>query len=141
VRNDSNRVRVTLLEGSARFDSNGSSTRQKPVVLVPGDSVVATAVSTSVSRKSSQILATELGWRRGVVIFKHTTLAEVAAEFNRYNTLKLVIADPETAHLTVGGTFPANNVELFSRMATAILGLHVSKQGDAIVISRRSTLN
>jgi transmembrane sensor len=136
VRNDRSRVQVALFEGRARFDPSVSIRRHAPVTLMPGDNVVATAISTSVWHQSPENLANQLGWRRGVIIFTHTTLAEVANEFNRYNRSKLVIADPETARLTMGGTFPANNVELFGRMVTAMLGLHVSRRGDEVVISR-----
>ncbi len=97
---------------------------------------MATAASTVVGHQTPENLANQLGWRRGVIIFAHTRLAEIADEFNRYNRLKLVVADPETARLTMGGTFPANNVELFGRMVTAMLGLHVSRRGDEVVISR-----
>jgi len=136
VRNDRFRVQVVLFEGRARFDPSISVRRQAPVILIPGDDVVATAASTLVRHQSPESLTNQLGWRRGVITFSHTTLAEVADEFNRYNRLKLVVADPETARLTMGGTFPANNVELFGRMVTAMLGLHVSRRGDEVVISR-----
>lgn len=131
VRNDAGRVRVALFEGSARVDAGG-----KPVILTPGDKLLAAAGRTVVSHEQPQTLAADLGWRRGIVIFKRTTLADVAAEFNRYNQTKLVIADPQTAQLTVGGTFPADNVELFGRMASEILGLRVTRAPNRIVISR-----
>lgn len=135
VRNDAGEVRVALFEGKARFES-AEDAQGKHIMLTPGDQVIATAEHVELSHDKPQVLATDLGWRRGVVIFKRTTLAEVAAEFNRYNEIKLVIADPQTARLTVGGTFPANNVELFGRMASAILGLNVSRRGKDIVIAR-----
>lgn len=131
VRNEAGRVRVALFEGSARVDTGG-----KPVILAPGDKLLAAAGRTVVSHEQPQTLAADLGWRRGIVIFKRTTLADVAAEFNRYNQTKLVIADPQTAALTVGGTFPANNVELFGRIASQILGLRVTRAENRIVISR-----
>jgi len=136
VRNDRARVQITLFEGRARFDPAVAIRHRSPVILVPGDNVIATAVSTSIRHQTPELLADQLGWRRGVVIFTHTTLAEVADEFNRYNKLKLIMADPETAQLTMGGTFPAGNVELFGRMVTAMLGLHVSRRGDEVIISR-----
>jgi len=131
VRDDAGSVRVALLEGKARFDAGGN-----PVVMKPGDKIIATADRLTVSHDLPQTLAVDLGWRRGVVIFQRTSLAQVAAEFNRYNETKLVIADPKIAELTVGGTFPANNVELFGRMASEILGLHVVHRENKIVISR-----
>lgn len=131
VRDDAGSVRVALLEGKASFDAGG-----KPVVMTPGDKIIATADRLTVSHDQPQTLVADLGWRRGVVIFKRTSLAQVAAEFNRYNETKLVIADPQIAELTVGGTFPANNVELFGRMASEILGLHVVHRANEILISR-----
>ena len=131
VRDDAGSVRVALLEGKARFDAGG-----KPVVMKPGDKIVATADRLTVSHSQLQNLDADLGWRRGVVIFKRTSLAQVAAEFNRYNETKLVITDPQIAELTVGGTFPANNVQLFGRMASEILGLHVVHRENKIAISR-----
>lgn len=130
VRDDAGFVRVALLEGSARFDAGGNL-----VVMEPGDKIVATADRLTVSHDRPQNLMADLGWRHGVVIFKRTSLAEVAAEFNRYNETKLVIADPQIAQLTVGGTFPANNVELFGRLASEILGLHVKRKQNEILIS------
>jgi hypothetical protein len=34
------------------------------------------------------------------------------------------------------GTFPINDVELFGRVATLVLKVHVANEGDKIVISR-----
>jgi transmembrane sensor len=64
------------------------------------------------------------------------TLADAVAEFNRYNQKKIVLAPGAPTHLTMVGTFPINDVELFGRVATLILKVHVANQGDKIVISR-----
>ena len=71
-----------------------------------------------------------------MLVFKHTTLADAAAEFNRYNREKLVIADPAAAKLTIDGTFPTNDVGAFTDAAQTIFGLQVKNHGDEIVISR-----
>ena len=65
----------------------------------------------SVTAMGTRDLQTELGWRRGVLVFYHTTLADAVDEINRYNTQKLVIADPVAAGMRMNGTFPANDVE------------------------------
>ncbi|HTO39377.1 MAG TPA: hypothetical protein VL026_00265, partial [Rhizomicrobium sp.] len=64
------------------------------------------------------------------------TLADAAAELNRYNSRKLVIADGATAALTIGGTFRTNDVEAFTRVVRQILGVHVVYRGNNIVISQ-----
>jgi transmembrane sensor len=134
IRRDTDRLEVMLMEGRARFDAADADARS--VVLTPGDLVVATAKTVSVMREPIKELSTDLSWRQGVLIFKHTTLADAAVEFNRYNQEKLIVADSAVANLMIGGTFPTNNVELFGHMAQIILGVRVQRQGGEVVISR-----
>ncbi|HVZ69819.1 MAG TPA: FecR domain-containing protein [Rhizomicrobium sp.] len=134
VRDEPGRLEVSLVEGKARVEPLNNAS--KPAVLTPGDVAVATAADISVTRKTEKHLASELGWRRGVLIFDYTTLGQAVAEFNRYNAKKIVLAPNAPAHLTMVGTFPINDVELFGRVATLVLKVHVADEGDKIVISR-----
>jgi transmembrane sensor len=70
-----------------------------------------------------------------LLIFNHATLEEAAAEFNRYNSQKLVIASPSVGRRTIGGTFPTSGVEEFAEVAKGVFGFHVRTQGNDIVIS------
>jgi transmembrane sensor len=135
VRQEGDRVEVKLLEGSARLDANDGAPAQT-AVLKPGDVAIATANATSVTKRPVKELANDLGWRRGVLMFDHTTLAQAVAEFNRYSRQKIVIADPQIAKLEIGGTFPSDDVKLFGRATHIALGLHVEERGNAIVISQ-----
>jgi transmembrane sensor len=132
IRNDADELKVTLLEGRVRFDAHA----RPPILLTPGDELVATATSVSTMRKSAEQLSNELGWKRGLLIFQNTPLAEAAAEFNRYNSRKLIVADAAVGRRTIGASFPSDNVELFAQMARDVLRLHVEDRGDEIVISR-----
>ena len=136
VRDDRGPLEVALMEGSARIESVSPNVQPHSAVLLPGDVALATSGSMSVSRKSDEGLAIESAWRHGLLVFNHTTLADVAAEFNRYNTQKLSISDPSIARRTIGGTFPTNGVEEFAEVAKGVFGLRVKKDGDEIVISR-----
>ncbi|HTO39517.1 MAG TPA: FecR domain-containing protein [Rhizomicrobium sp.] len=136
VRQDGDRLKVTLVEGRARLDSTGAWSRHQSVDLSPGDVVVATANSLSLVRKPEKALIEELGWRKGLLIFDHTTLADAVAEMNRYNTQKLAIDDPSVSSLTVDGTFPIHAVPEFTEVAQAVFGLRVEKRGDRTLISR-----
>jgi transmembrane sensor len=78
----------------------------------------------------------KLGWRHGVLIFDNTPLVEVAAEFNRYNRTKLVVEGDAAAETGIGGTFPANDVAAFTRVAQGVLGLKVKNNGSNFVISQ-----
>lgn len=131
----SDRVEVALIEGRARFEPAVESARTYPVFLSPGDVVVAKADSMSVLKQAPQELSNAMGWRRGVLIFKHTPLADAAAEFNRYNETKLVIRSSAVARVEIGGTFPSNDVPAFGRVARSLLKLHVEFKNKEVVIS------
>jgi|HubBroStandDraft_2_1064218.scaffolds.fasta_scaffold25846_2 transmembrane sensor len=136
VRRDASHLEVAVMEGRVRFDPTDGGPSSESALLASGDTVVAPANAMLVSRKSSQELAEELGWRRGVLVFDSTTLAEVAIEFNRYNREQLVIAGPTAQRIKIDGTFRANDVAAFARVAQAVLGLHVENRGDQVVVSR-----
>ncbi len=134
VRRQPGRVEVTLVEGRAQFDSNAPN--GKPTVLIPGDILVATAKSTSLTRRPEQELERALSWRQGYIVFDHTTLADAAAQFNRYNTEKIAITDPKVARLTIDGTFPINGVHAFARVTNVVFKLHVERRDGETVLSR-----
>jgi len=136
VRQDGDSLRVTLLEGRARLDTSGIWARHQTVELSPGDVAVATANSLSLIRKPEKALAEELGWRRGLLVFDRTSLADAVAEINRYNTQKLVIDDPSVSRLTVDGTFPIHAVPEFTEVAQALFGLRIERHGDRTLISK-----
>lgn len=135
IRQHDREVKVSLVEGRARFEGASQEGEKRSVVLDPGDVVLATADSVSLMKKPARELSNELGWRRGMLIFRHKTLAEAAAEFNRYNTEKIIV-DPSVAHLEIRGTFHTADVSLFARMTEKALGLHTSTKGNDISIAR-----
>lgn len=135
VRDDKKNFEVALLQGRARFDNGGKGPLQS-VALTPGDVVMASAESVSVTRQPVVQLESELAWRQGLLVFNYTTLADAAVEFNRYNAKKIVVADPSAARLTIIGEFPVNGVDLFGHVAKRIFGVRVEDRGSKIVISR-----
>lgn len=135
IRSNAGRFEVALAEGRARFEAT-DGINNPSVLLVPGDAVMEKGGSISLVKKSAHELTDELAWRRGLLIFNHTTLADAAAEFNRYNATKVVIADPATASITIGGTFATGNVAGFVQLARNLLGLRAQSHGNEILISR-----
>jgi transmembrane sensor len=135
VRTDAQKLQVSLVEGSIRFDAPDGRMRE-PLLLSPGDSVTARENTIVVTRNSERELAKDLGWRRGVLVFDNTTLADAAAEFNRYNREKIVIADPAVAQLRIDGTFPNENLAVFARAAQQLFELHIVERNGKTVISK-----
>ena len=136
VRRDSRQTEVAVLQGSVRFDASDIHTAAHSAMLLRGDVALVSADSMSIAKEPLRELARTLSWRRGVVVFNHTTLADAAIEFNRYNIKKIVIADPTAARLAIDGTFPTNNVEAFIDAAQRVFKLHVENQGGEFLISR-----
>lgn len=134
VHRDSQNVKVALIEGLAQYDNLGNS--KQSARLSPGDVLVASAEKFQVSKENTAQLATGLSWRHGLLIFRYTTLADAAAEFNRYNARKLVIADPAVGKLKIVGTFATNNVAAFADIAEDVLRLKVTHSENEIRITR-----
>jgi transmembrane sensor len=134
VRRDTGRLEVAVEQGRVAFKASDEKAPLQAALLSRGDTVVATANSTVMAKISPAELANEMTWRRGVLIFTHTRLADAAAEFNRYNREKLIVTDPVAANRMIGATFPVNDVERFARVARDVLGLRVIYRDQEIVI-------
>ncbi len=104
VREEKNRIEVALLEGRAQVQSTENGER-KSEILSPGDVAIASPRAIAVKRQTEQDLADRLAWQRGVLVFRHVTLADAAAEFNRYNRQQILITDPKVARLEIVALF------------------------------------
>ncbi|HTO40649.1 MAG TPA: FecR domain-containing protein [Rhizomicrobium sp.] len=135
VRREDGRLEVALIEGKARVDALGKG-RARTTMLAPGDVMVATANSVVLTRHTNAKLTDQLGWRRDVIVFSHTALADAAAELNRYNGRKIVITDPVVAKMKIGGTFPVNGTAQLIDVARDLFKLRVQDGGDEVIISR-----
>jgi transmembrane sensor len=136
VRTTPELLKVTLVEGRARLESANLQVRQQAIVLTPGDLALATADSVSVSRRRMSEIANTLAWRQGTIVLSNASLADAAAEFNRYGGPRLVVADRDAAKMTINGTFRTNATEEFAGMAHEIFNLRVEHQNGSIVLSR-----
>lgn len=76
-----------------------------------------------------------LAWRDRRLVFDGTPLGEIAAEFNRYNDRKLVIADSALAQRRFAGTFQASEPQTFVRLLQASYHLTVQEVGDETRLS------
>ncbi|HEY5239044.1 MAG TPA: FecR domain-containing protein [Rhizomicrobium sp.] len=136
IRRDANQIEVSLLEGRARLETANLWEKSNVAILSSGDLAVAGTHGLSVTKKPLPMLARELAWRSGKLVFDHVTLADAAAQLNRYNHRQVVIVDPSVALLAIDGTFPVSGVSEFSHAAKEVFGLRVEQLGDETVISR-----
>lgn len=135
VRRDAKGLQVGVVEGRVQFETAAAGVARK-ISLSAGDVAVSTSGSIAMAKKPMAELIKDLGWRNGVLIFENVTLAEAAAEFNRYNAEKVVVVGKDVEHLTIGGKFAQSDVPAFAELAQHVLGLRVEDRGGVTVISR-----
>jgi transmembrane sensor len=77
-----------------------------------------------------------LAWRDGQIALEGETLASAVAEFNRYNTQKLVIEDPALGQEKLVGQFRMTEPMAFARAVASTLGASVMADPASIRLSR-----
>lgn len=115
VRRDADDVRVVVTEGQVRVEG-GSAETTPPTQLSAGTVARASATGVLVQAKPLPEVEEYLSWRSGYLVFRNVALADAVAEFNRYNTHRIVIDDPAVAVMRVGGNFRSTNVGGFLRL-------------------------
>jgi len=135
VRRDGDDVKVVVTEGKVRVDILDTPMVAAPVIAVGGNVVVAKADETLVASKSAKEMEDDLSWRAGMLTFDQQTLAEAAAQFNRYNHRRIVV-EGRARDIRIGGSFRADNIDVFAQLVRNALGLKVTRDGDQIIISQ-----
>ncbi|SOE34068.1 FecR family protein [Delftia acidovorans] len=106
-------VRVAGAQGAVAADA------------APADLVAGQALSVSPAGVLGPVSAVAPGsialWRKGLIRFENTPLADALAELERYGPTGLVVHDPAVAALRIGGTYQASRPAEFARMLAQIL--------------------
>lgn len=132
------KLRVVVTRGLVRLqpaNAPGKAATMLPagsIAMVDGGDVLVQRVAPGEARE-------RLSWRDGYAVFHGTPLAEAVEEFNRYNTRKIVIADPSLDALRVGGNFRLDNSAAFVRLMQEVFPVQADPRGDRIVLSRRGS--
>jgi transmembrane sensor len=101
-----------------------------------GKAFVAPAAKPAVAPEVSEEIDRTLAWRTGLIILDGDTLAQAAAEFNRYNTRRIVIEDEALAAQTYVGRFRTNEPEAFVQSVALTLGARTQVNDDEFLIYR-----
>ncbi|WHZ20553.1 MAG: Iron siderophore sensor protein [Rhodanobacteraceae bacterium] len=136
-RDDSGKLRVVVTRGLVRLQS-ARDPAQAPAMLPAGSIATVDGGDVLVRNVSPDEARERLSWRNGYAVFHGTPLAEAVEEFNRYNTRKIVIADPSLDALRVGGNFRLDNSAAFVRLVQEVFPVRVAQGSDRIVLTRRA---
>jgi len=128
-------VRVTVREGRVKVEILGQGSAAVPVVADGGHEVVTKGNETLILAKPDTEIANDLSWRNGILVFRDQPLAEAAEQFNRYNARQIVV-EGNARRIRIGGSFRADNVDVFVLLLHRGFGLSVNDQGDRITVSR-----
>lgn len=135
VRRLDGELRILVREGRVRVEVTDAAPEVPVPELVAGTVARTVGGGTLIQQESLEEIEVALSWRSGYVVFRDTTLAEAIAEFNRYNTRKIVIDDPALAALRIGGNFRSTNVEAFVRLLEQGFRIRATREGDEIVLT------
>lgn len=127
VRHDSGGVQVVVADGRVQF-----ATR----TLSAGDVARTERGTIVVSHPAAAELDQLLGWREGFLVFQNTPLAQAVAEFNRYNTRKIRIADPAIETIKISGRLRPTNTAGFLWLLQQGFRVTVEQQTEQILLKR-----
>ena len=136
VLKDGDDIRVVVTEGRVQIDNIDTLSPAKPIFADGGHVVVAKADEMLLTTINPQDLSDDLGWREGRLIFNQVTLAEAAKNFNRYNSEQLVVTG-EARNIRIGGSFRADNMDVFVALIRTPLGLNVENRGETVILSKK----
>lgn len=132
VRHESGDIRIVVTEGRVRVERvKGEAPATQ---LSAGAIALASTGGTLVQERPFEEAEECLSWRRGFLVFRETRLDDAVAEFNRYNTRKVVIDDPAVAAIRIDGSFRSTNVDAFVRLIEQGLPIRAEHQDRQIVL-------
>jgi len=134
VRREGDQVDVVVIEGHVRVERDNQSSGAPPALLAPGDIARSDGQGVLVQEKPLSEAEAILSWRSGFLVFHDTPLKEAVAQFNRYNTRKIVIEDSKVANLKIDGNFKSTNSEAFVRLIESGLPIRAEHQDGHIIL-------
>jgi len=130
-------VEVTVAEGIVAVGEEHYTRAQDaapaPSQVAAGSAAVIGPGAVTKITLEEEVVRRRLAWREGVIELKGETLDQAVAEFNRYRSAKLLIADPRIASIRVGGRFKVNEAEKFLGAVQAGFAVRLVEGGDGTV--------
>lgn len=143
---DENIVQVDITEGSVMVSVTSETTSLNPSQQTVPSRVFSSGevarIGDSIELVQSlepAILERQLSWREGMLVFDGDSLESVIAEFSRYTTVEIVIADPSLRQKKIIGYFPTTNTELLLDTLASNFGIDVDKIRPDLVYLRSIT--
>jgi transmembrane sensor len=130
VRDQGDRVQVTLLEGRVQVRRDGP----QAWTLVPNQTLVVS--DRGVTRPAATDAARTTSWTTGRLAFRETPLAEAVAEVNRYGKSRIVLEGEALPSRLVNGYFDVGDTDAFVRGVSVLFDLQATHAGDGVITLR-----
>lgn len=134
VRKQPENIAIAVLEGEVELEDERDMKTER---LKAGDRSVyreTTGLGPKERADAEQIEA----WTQGRLVFKHTPLAEVAAELERYHPVRFVFAEPAVGREILSGTFDVGDLDPFLNAVGKILPVRAERSSDSLIVLRRA---
>jgi transmembrane sensor len=143
VKLDPASVEVLVTEGkvSVAAQSAGSTEPVIPLMVAHERTVVSLAPSApapQVTVVPPAEIEARLAWQPRLLDFTNESLAQIVAEFNRRNPVRLTLGDPVLGDVKLSATFRSDNVEGFVRLMQSDFGMKAEWRGDEVIVLSRA---
>jgi transmembrane sensor len=137
--------RVSVLGGVRDISSTrGSAGAAAPAHTAPAAEVLLTAggqvlvTDATIQRAARPNISSAVAWRQRQLVFDSASLAEVAEEFNRYNTRQLVIRDAGLRSFHISGVFSSTDPASLIRFLRERPEVQVTETASEILVTKSS---
>ena len=138
------KVEVLVTEGRVQLAPAVAADRAAATLDVGDRAVVASQPSPRaapaeivVSRLDEAQMKRALAWQDALLRLGGSTLAEIAAEFERRSGRRVIISDPVLAQTRVGGRFRADDVDGFAHLLATTFDVAVEQAADGTLVLRK----
>lgn len=127
-------TRVTVVEGRVLVDWD--TVAAAPSVAPPPSVQLGAGMQVAVVKDDPQLipvmanLEKAKAWTDRRLIFDRETVADIVAEFNRYNREQLICGDPSLGSRRLGGVFNANDPDEFIELLSGLEAIEVRRTSD-----------
>jgi transmembrane sensor len=145
VRRLESSVEVTVDEGKVLVGAPEMLETPRTVVaptmlrLSAGQTALSSGSGVKIETLAKDSIARKLAWQNQMLVFDGDSLADVVAQFNRYNERQLVIADPSLTTLQIGGYFRPTHLDAFISVLQSDFGIRVNTDGNRLVLATATT--
>ena len=135
------RVQVQTTAAAANPGAPGATALPEPSLVQAGQrafvSLAPSAPPPVVTTVSPVEIEARLAWQPTLLDFDDVPLADIIADFNRRNPVRLVVDDPALASLRLTATFRSDNMSAFVRLMESNYGVRAEMRGPGEIVLRR----